>query len=77
MVRQMKCQRSHIVHCVDTMFCFTSSVCFGSFKSLILSDFATDWCFLLVSASLMTLSRYFLCLIAVISGSANLISTSS
>ena len=45
-VCQMTCQRSHMCWCVvlTQCFCFASSVCFGSFKNLILSGFVRNWC---------------------------------
>ena len=37
---------SHLLVCIvlTPCFCFASSVCFGSFKNLILSGFTRDWC---------------------------------
>ena len=36
---------THLLVCIVlTRFCFASSVCFGSFKNLILSGFDRDWC---------------------------------
>ena len=44
-VWQITCQRSHTFVCIvlTPCFCFASSVCFGSFKNLILSGFVRDW----------------------------------
>ena len=37
---------THLLVCIvlTPSFCFASSVCFDSFKNLILSGFASDWC---------------------------------
>ena len=42
---KLQCQRSHTLVCIvlTPCFCFASSVCFGSFKNLILSGFVRDW----------------------------------
>ena len=45
MVCQMTCQRSlHLLVCtvLTQCFCFACSVCFGSFKNLILAGFVRD-----------------------------------
>ena len=41
-----KSKVSHLLVCIvlTPCFCFASSVCFGSFKNLILSGFTRDWC---------------------------------
>ena len=45
LVCQMTCQRSHISWCASCWHnVFASSVCFGSFKNLILSGFVRDRC---------------------------------
>ena len=38
---------THLLVCIvlTPSFCFASSVCFDSFKNLILSGFARDWCY--------------------------------
>ena len=44
-VWQMTCQRSHVRWCALCWHdCIASTVSFGSFKNLILSGFARDWC---------------------------------
>ena len=37
---------THLLVCIvlTPCFCFASAVCFGSFKILLLSGFARDWC---------------------------------